>query len=93
MADMEFGRKLVSDIMTEAGLEIRPEDILEVDMESDIDRIYFTLVDGEDGYYIRVWDMLTGKKSGIEYTLFKANDKNGADEVAEGFYPCEIETY
>lgn len=72
---------LIYEALQKAGIVFEPQDILNADM--DLDRVYFNIKDEPKDYIIRMWNI--GAEE-VEYSLYKDNDRGGADELTSGVY-------
>ena len=72
---------LICEALQKAGIAFDPQDLLNVDM--DLDRVYFNLKNEPKDYIIRMWNI--GPEE-VDYSLYKDNDRGGADEIAAGVY-------
>ena len=82
---MEFEYRIIGDALNKAEIAFEPEDIVDVDM--DIDRVYFHLEGEDKEYIIRMWDAFNeGNATVVRYSLYKDSDRGGADELMESTF-------
>jgi len=82
---MDFELRIISAVLENADISFDVSDITDIDND-DPERIYFNL-NGESGYFVRMWELRSiGKHHYIDYTLYKDNDRNGADRISEGVF-------
>ena len=86
MEEFAFELKMIKSLLKKAVIPFKNEDIHDIDTEG-YDRIYFKLGDDPKWYIIRTWEYRKPKKMlMIDYTLYKDNDHNSADEIISGTY-------
>ena len=82
---MEFEYRIICDALDKAEIVFETEDIVDVDM--DIDRVYFHLIGEAKEYIIRMWDACNeGNATVVRYSLYKDSDRGGADELLESTF-------